>query len=257
MKNKNKKHLIIISLAILLCAIVGSVLYVQRIPSTNSTAFTQRNDVISESVTTNINPTIIEPAQPKQVVETPIVIPDTQVIVIDSPPILPDNITLVPDQSQISDSVDNQKVAISTPSVSLPIAPIVETPATILYTSNECDSGFEATMLNLINAHRKENGVGRLFLALELRQVACTHSEWMISNGLSHTGINKSTPFERCERAETACWAENIAMNSNPSPQILFDQFKNSAGHNANMLNKNYTVVGIGYSGGFVTQLFR
>jgi uncharacterized protein YkwD len=257
MKNKNKKNLIIISLAILLCAVVASVLYTQRIPSTNSSAFTQRADVVSESIATKTNPAIIEPTQPKQVVETPIVTPDTQAIVTDSPPILPDNTTPVPDESQISDSVDNQKVAISTPSVSLPITPIVETPAPILYTSNECDSDFEATMLSLINAHRKENGVGRLFLALELRQVACAHSEWMISNGLSHTGVNKSTPFERCERAKTACWAENIAMNSNPSPQILFDQFKNSAGHNANMLNKNYTVIGIGYTGGFVTQLFR
>jgi uncharacterized protein YkwD len=74
---------------------------------------------------------------------------------------------------------------------------------------------------------------------------------------LSHTGKDGSTWVERCQNAGTYCSAENVAMNSNPSADSMMKQFKASTGHNKNMLNGTYTVVGIGYTNGYVTQIFR
>jgi uncharacterized protein YkwD len=125
------------------------------------------------------------------------------------------------------------------------------------YTATGCDDSFAATMLQLVNAYRVEQGKPELSLDSKLTSVACAHTVWMVENNkFSHTGFADSTPFERCERAGTDCDAENIAFNSNATPQKIFDQFKGSAGHNANMLG-SHSVMGLGYKAGKLTQNFR
>ncbi len=128
---------------------------------------------------------------------------------------------------------------------------------TYSYTATGCDDSFATSILQLVNTYRVEQGKSELSLDPKLSSVSCAHTIWMVENDkFSHTGYADSTAFQRCERGGTDCDAENIAFNSNATAQKIFDQFKGSAGHNANMLG-NHTVMGIGYKAGKLTQNFR
>jgi uncharacterized protein YkwD len=135
---------------------------------------------------------------------------------------------------------------------------IVEAKVNTIYKSNNCGKELANQMLNLLNIHRKQNNVSNLVLANDLNEVACFHTQWMSDTGsFSHTGKDNTSPFERCKLAGTTCSAENIANNSDYTSAAFVEQFKNSPGHNTNMLNPNYTQAGFGFDGNNVTQLFR
>ena len=111
--------------------------------------------------------------------------------------------------------------------------------------------------ITLINQHRANNGLGPLKTCVTLNRSAQGHSEDMRDqNYFSHTGLNGSTMVTRsCD----ACYApacplstamgENIAAG-NSTASATFTQWKNSAGHNMNMLSASYTVMGIGRATG-------
>jgi uncharacterized protein YkwD len=129
---------------------------------------------------------------------------------------------------------------------------------TKVYSDFGCVTAPSQQMLELVNQHRINNGVGTLRMSSDISGVACAHSKWMNSTGnFSHTGVNGSDPFQRCERAGTSCNAENVAFNTSGSIIDLFNQFKGSPGHNADMLDESYTEVGIGFENIYVTQDFR
>jgi uncharacterized protein YkwD len=108
-----------------------------------------------------------------------------------------------------------------------------------------------------INQYRASNGLGPLKTCVTLNRAAQGHSEDMRDqNYFSHTGLNGSKFSERCCDAcyGPACplqtaMGENIAAG-NSTAAGTFDQWKNSPGHNANMLGANYTVMGIGRATG-------
>lgn len=140
-------------------------------------------------------------------------------------------------------------------------APIVETPKIVVdnsYIASGCDQNLASQMLDIVNNHRAANGAKKLLLVNQLDGIACAHSKWMTSSGIfSHTGRDGTSPFERCKKAGTYCYAENVAYNTIPNVQDLFEQFKNSAGHNLNMLDPNFVEIGIAFDGIYVTQAFR
>jgi uncharacterized protein YkwD len=76
------------------------------------------------------------------------------------------------------------------------------------------------------------------------------------TGNFSHTGEGGSSFSQRCTSAGTSCDAENIALHSNATAQNIFNLWKNSSGHNANMLG-NHTQMGIGKAGNYVTAVFR
>lgn len=110
----------------------------------------------------------------------------------------------------------------------------------------------EEQVLALINAHRDDNGQAALTWNDQLGAAAQTHSDDMTANNFSsHTGSDGSTPLTRITNAgypTPRYWGENIFQSApnDPSAQSAFDWWKNSDGHNANMLNPNYTDIGIG-----------
>ena len=112
-------------------------------------------------------------------------------------------------------------------------------------------------LLRLINQHRKDNGKGPLSMDASLTKAAQDHTDWMKATGtFSHTGKNGSSFSDRIEAAggrPQSASAENIADNS--SAQAVFTAWKNSAGHNRNMLGP-YSKVGIGYNGRYFTAVF-
>jgi uncharacterized protein YkwD len=158
--------------------------------------------------------------------------------------------------------VEAPKLIIQTPIIP-PVAaiappPVLTQPKVNQYTSSNCNIALANQMLALINEHRATNGVGVLSLAGDLNGTACAHSKWMSESGtFSHTGRAGTNPFERCTNAGTACYAENIAYNTETTALNLFTQLKESPGHNANMLDGGFGEIGIGFDGVYVTQNFR
>lgn len=139
--------------------------------------------------------------------------------------------------------------------------PIIQTPKIVVdnsFTSTGCDQSLAIAMFNEVNDHRVANGVKKILLSEQLSNIGCAHSKWMTTTGIfSHTGRDGTSPFERCKKAGTYCYAENVAYNTIPNVQDLFNQFKNSPGHNENMLDPNFVEIGIAFDGIYVTQVFR
>lgn len=113
----------------------------------------------------------------------------------------------------------------------------------------------EQDFLVLLNQHRVANGRGPVAACTSLSRAAQGHSEDMRDqNYFDHTGLNGSNPIERaCDACYASCgatgWGENIAAG-NSGAQGTFNQWVNSGGHNANMLNSSFAVVGIGRATG-------
>jgi uncharacterized protein YkwD len=109
----------------------------------------------------------------------------------------------------------------------------------------------EKDFLVRINAYRAANGLGTLKARPTLNAVSYAHSLDMgTRNYFSHdtAGTNPVVgPFDRMSAAGygNAWEAENIAAG-NATAAGTFDQWKNSPGHNANMLGDHYVDIGIG-----------
>ena len=106
----------------------------------------------------------------------------------------------------------------------------------------------EQLFVGLINQYRQQNGLGTLAIDTSLQNAA----EWMstdmgVNNYFSHTDSLGRDPFVRMNAFgyNYNTWkGENIAAGTS-SAQTVFDLWKGSSGHNANMLNPNYKVMGI------------
>jgi len=113
--------------------------------------------------------------------------------------------------------------------------------------------GYETTVLDLINQERQNQGLPAYALSGQLRSAARGHSQDMACNEFfSHTGSDGSSVGDRVS-AEGYGWSwvgENIfatSISSSAAPQQAFDWWMNSPGHRANILNVNFTEIGIGY----------
>jgi uncharacterized protein YkwD len=112
-----------------------------------------------------------------------------------------------------------------------------------------CLNAEEAAFLADINAYRKSKGLGALVATKSLNTASYKHSLDMgINNYFSHTSLNGAT-FSQRMTAEGYGYAtvkgENIAAGYSTHTAV-FNAWKASAGHNANMLNPNYKAIGIG-----------
>ncbi|MFO7273659.1 MAG: CAP domain-containing protein [Bacillota bacterium] len=120
----------------------------------------------------------------------------------------------------------------------------------------------EQQMLNLINQERAKAGLQPLKADAQLTQLARMKSQDMINKGyFSHNSPTYGSPFDMMKAYgvtyRTA--GENIAGNQ--SVQAAHTALMNSSGHRANILNPNYTHVGIGIVEGgpygmMFTQMF-
>lgn len=109
-------------------------------------------------------------------------------------------------------------------------------------------SGFEVRLLQLINNYRAANGLGRLVSSPKLNALAREHSAYQNQVGkLSHDGFS-----ERSKRAQCGGCVENVGWNYH-TPQAQFRGWKNSPGHNRNMLRSYIRKSGIAKVGPYVT----
>lgn len=108
-------------------------------------------------------------------------------------------------------------------------------------------ASLESQIITLTNQQRTAHGCGALRTESKLTTAARRHSADMVKyNFFSHTGSDGSTFTVRAARAGySAASAENIAWGW-PTAKVVVDQWMNSAGHRANILNCSYKAVGVG-----------
>lgn len=121
-------------------------------------------------------------------------------------------------------------------------------------------------VLALVNQERANASLSPLSWSAECAQVAYDHS-WDMDyrDFFSHTNPDGADPFDRMAAASIGYSAagENIAAGQS-TPAAVMTAWMNSAGHRANILNPNYTEMGVGVRDGstgqygiYWTQLFR
>lgn len=118
-------------------------------------------------------------------------------------------------------------------------------------------------VLKLVNQERKKQGLAALTLSSKLTSVANTKAKDMAVNKyFAHESPTYGTPFQMLQQfgVKYSYAGENIAAGQKTSQQVM-NSWMNSSGHRANILNKNYTQLGVGfYAGGsydtYWVQLF-
>jgi uncharacterized protein YkwD len=112
----------------------------------------------------------------------------------------------------------------------------------------------------LVNAERAAAGCGAVAVSEALTAAAQGHSDDMAANDyFSHTSLDGATASDRAEAAGFTGTAlgENIAAGQQ-SAQDVMAAWMGSEGHRANILNCDYTVIGVGLNedGWYWTQMF-
>lgn len=108
-------------------------------------------------------------------------------------------------------------------------------------------SSEERLALDLLNADRAAQGLSPVRVNLKLVRLAEDYAQDMINRGFfSHYNPEGQSPFDRMKQygVKYGYAGENLAVNT--SVQGAEKAFMNSSGHRANILNSNFTQVGIG-----------
>lgn len=113
-------------------------------------------------------------------------------------------------------------------------------------------------ILQLVNAERAKVGAAPLTLNLDLSKVAQEKARDMADNGyFSHTSPTYGSPFDMMRQfgLKYSYAGENIAKGYT-SPAAVMRGWMNSSGHRANILNPNYTQIGVGVKNTIWVQQF-
>ncbi|WP_446897350.1 CAP domain-containing protein [Clostridium sp. LBM24168] len=103
-------------------------------------------------------------------------------------------------------------------------------------------------VIRLVNAERSKNGLAPLKANAELSKVASVKAQDMIDkNYFSHTSPTYGSPFDMMKKFGISYTAagENIAYGQK-TPAEVMNAWMNSSGHRANILNSNFTEIGVG-----------
>ncbi|WP_461204525.1 CAP domain-containing protein [Clostridium sp. DL1XJH146] len=109
---------------------------------------------------------------------------------------------------------------------------------------------FEDEVARLVNIERSKQGLPSLKLNWQLSRVARYKSQDMINkNYFSHTSPTFGDPFKMIKdfgiNYRTA--GENIAYGQNSAQEVM-NGWMNSQGHRSNILNSNFSQIGVGLS---------
>lgn len=118
----------------------------------------------------------------------------------------------------------------------------------------------EQEVVRLVNVERAKVGLPALKTDWELARVAEHKSEDMKNKRyFSHTSPTYGSPFDMMKSygIKYRSAGENIAQGQRSAQQVV-TAWMNSSGHRANILNRNYTHIGVGYvaDGHYWTQMF-
>ncbi len=121
-------------------------------------------------------------------------------------------------------------------------------------------SSIEQQVLTLTNQERAKGGLKPLATDAALMDSARAKSADMSKNNyFSHTSPTLGSPFDqmKAKGIQYKAAAENIAMGQKTAAEVV-KGWMESPGHRANIMNGNYTHIGIGYdaNGNYWTQQF-
>lgn len=127
-------------------------------------------------------------------------------------------------------------------------------------TTDSTVTNYEQEVIRLVNEIRTRNGLKALTYDWELSRVARYKSQDMKDNNyFAHNSPVYGTPFQMIKSFGISYKSagENIAKGY-ATPQTVVNGWMNSSGHRANILNANYTRIGVGYvaGGNYWTQMF-
>lgn len=139
--------------------------------------------------------------------------------------------------------------ATPTRTTAAPTTPVRTTPAVkTAPTSAAGDvAAARAAILSLVNEQRATAGCKPLTASSSLDGLAQAFSDDMAARGFfDHTDPDGRTPWDRAKaRGITNLGGENIARGQ-ATAQAVMDAWMNSPGHRANILNCDYTTLGVG-----------
>ncbi|MGP4060696.1 CAP domain-containing protein [Halobacillus sp. H74] len=121
-------------------------------------------------------------------------------------------------------------------------------------------SEFEKQVVELTNQEREKQGLAPLELDTELSGVAKDKSlDMQQNNYFSHNSPTHGSPFDMMKAygIDYRTAGENIAMGQT-SPEQVVEGWMNSEGHRKNIMNPNFTHIGVGHAenGNYWTQMF-
>jgi uncharacterized YkwD family protein/spore coat assembly protein SafA len=122
---------------------------------------------------------------------------------------------------------------------------------------------FEQQVFDLTNKERAKQGLPAFKIDWELQRTARYKSDDMRDKGyFSHQSPTYGSPFDMMKQFGISFRSagENIASGQRDPSQVV-TSWMNSQGHRENILNRNYTHLGVGYSTGgsmgtYWTQMF-
>lgn len=117
----------------------------------------------------------------------------------------------------------------------------------------QAESTQAEAILKLVNQERQKAGVEPLTLSDQLTKVANIKAKDMADkNYFSHDSPTYGSPFDMMKQfgISYSYAGENIAAGQKSAEEVM-NSWMNSSGHKANILNKNFTQLGVGfYRGG-------
>jgi uncharacterized YkwD family protein len=123
-------------------------------------------------------------------------------------------------------------------------------------------ASFQQEVLDLVNVERTNRGLQPLKFNKELSDVATKKSQDMIDkNYFDHTSPTYGSPFDMMKQFGISYRAagENIAMGQK-TPKEVMNSWMNSSGHRKNILNPDFTELGVGVASNgsslYWTQMF-
>ncbi|MFC3885390.1 CAP domain-containing protein [Bacillus songklensis] len=123
-------------------------------------------------------------------------------------------------------------------------------------------SEFEKKVVELVNQERQKQGLKPLQLDTKLSDVAREKSKDMMNkNYFDHTSPTYGSPFDMMKKfgIQYSAAGENIAKGQQ-TPEEVMNSWMNSDGHRRNILDPNFTHIGVGYVEGsgstYWTQMF-
>ncbi len=119
---------------------------------------------------------------------------------------------------------------------------------------------YEKEVVRLVNKERVANGLPTLTQDWQLSRVARYKSQDMHDKKyFSHTSPTYGSPFQMMSDFGISYKSagENIAKGQR-TPQEVVNGWVSSSGHRANILNRSFTKIGVGYvsDGNYWTQMF-
>ncbi|MFD3727201.1 CAP domain-containing protein [Streptomyces sp. NPDC058671] len=123
-------------------------------------------------------------------------------------------------------------------------APVEKTSAPS--TADRADAA-EAEVLRLVNAERAKVGCSAMSASAQLAALAGSYSSDMAARGFfDHTDPDGATPWARAQKAGVSgLGGENIARGQADAAAVM-ESWMNSDGHRANILNCDFTTLGVG-----------